>query len=86
MGDTPVYLEIIEAGNALRIAAVDGITADEVVFQVPLKTSRSEIEHLAIQKLRWVQAKQAGSGKTQPRDATDQKKRPGGKPGRGIYV
>ena len=74
MNDHSVYLEMIAVGNAVRVAAVDAVTGDEVVFQVPEHTSRAEIERLAIAKLRWRQGKD------------DPKKGPGSKPGRGITV
>lgn len=67
-----IYLEIVGIGNAVRVAAVDGVTGDEVVFQVPEHTSRVEIERLAVAKLKWKQDKDAN------------KKRPDSKPGRGI--
>ena len=74
MGGRDIYLEIVGIGNAVRVAAVDGVTGDEVVFQVPEHTSRAEIERLAVAKLKWKQAKDANE------------KRPGSKPGRGITV
>jgi len=74
MTDREVYLEIQVLGNAARVAAVDALTGEEVVFQVPAKTSRHEIETLALAKLNWKLSKDA------------QTKRPGDKPGRGIKV
>lgn len=74
MAGNYIYLEIVGVGKAMRVAAVDAVTGEEVVFQVPEKTSRVEIERLAIAKLRWKQDKDA------------KKKRPGSKPGRGIQV
>ena len=72
--DREVYLEIQVVGNAARVAAVDAETGEEVVFQVPKHTTRVEIETLALAKLNWKLSK------------TNEIKRPGGKPGRGIKV
>ncbi|MBR9826337.1 MAG: hypothetical protein GYB36_11140 [Alphaproteobacteria bacterium] len=72
--DREVYLEIQVVGNAARVAAVDAETGEEVVFQVPKRTTRIEIEHLAMAKLNWKLSKIA------------QEKRPDDKPGRGIKV
>lgn len=73
--DREVYLELIQLGNALRAAAIDAATGEEVVFQVPSKTSRPEIERLAMAKLDWKLRKDSGN-----------KKRPEEGSGRGIKV
>jgi len=70
-----IYLEIVGIGQALRVAAVDADTAEEVVFQVPKNTPRAEVEYLARAKLNWKLKRNA-----------DKKKRPDSKPGRGITV
>lgn len=75
MTERETYLELIEIGGSIRVAAVDSQTGEEVVFQVPKNTSRSEIESLAVSKLSWK------LGKTD-----SNKKRPDSKSGRGITV
>jgi hypothetical protein len=51
MPDNRIYLEITEIGKALRVAAVDAASGEEVVFQAPSHTPRAEIERLAVAKL-----------------------------------
>lgn len=75
MADREIYLEIIQVGNSARVAAVDSATSEEIVFQVPAKTPRSEIERLALAKLDWKLSKSRGN-----------KKRPDSGSGRGIKV
>ncbi|ABI65831.1 hypothetical protein [Maricaulis maris] len=48
-----IFVEIQKVGNALRVAAIDGATAEEVVFQVPARTPRADIDTLARAKLAW---------------------------------
>jgi len=81
MSDRDIYLEITQLGNAVRVAAVCSATGEEVVFQAPIKTPRSEINRLAMSKLNW-KLRQDTSGGVTPA----QKKRPGSKPGRGIKI
>ena len=75
MADREIYLEIIQVGHAARVAAIDSETGEEIVFQVPVKTSRPEIERLALAKLEWKLSKD-----------TANKKRPDTGSGRGIKV
>jgi len=81
MSDREIYLEITQLGNAMRVAAVCSATGEEVVFQAPIKTPRSEINRLAMSKLSW-KLRQGSSDAPNPA----QKKRPGKKPGRGIKI
>jgi len=48
-----IFVEIQRVGNALRVAAIDSATAEEVVFQVPARTPREDIDVLARAKLAW---------------------------------
>ena len=75
-----IYIEIVGIGQALRVAAIDSETAEEVVFQVPKNTPRSEVEHLARAKLNWKLNRNSDQNKR------PDKKRPGTGPGRGITV
>ncbi|WP_323761165.1 DUF6898 family protein [Maricaulis sp.] len=71
-----IFVEIQKVGNALRVAAIDGATAEEVVFQVPARTPRADIDMLARAKLAWKLKRAAAN-----------EKRPGKGPGRrGIEV
>lgn len=60
-----IFVEIQRVGNALRVAAIDGATAEEVVFQVPAKTPRADIDVLARAKLAW-KLKRASANKKRP--------------------
>ena len=60
-----IFVEIQRVGNALRVAAIDGATAEEVVFQVPAHTSRASIVDLARAKLAW-KLKRAASNEKRP--------------------
>lgn len=81
MTQREIYLEILAVGQALRVAAIDAETAEEVVFQVPKHASRSEIERLAVAKVEWKLKRLAGEGDSDP-----EKKRPDTGSGRGIRV
>jgi hypothetical protein len=78
MSDREIYVEIQQVGGSVRVAAVDAATGEEVVFQVPPRTTQAEINQLALAKLAWKM------GRTDP-DNPDEK-RPGTRPGRGISV
>lgn len=78
MSDTGIYVETQQVGGSVRVAAVDAATGEEVVFQVPPRTTQAEINQLAQAKLAWKM------GKTAP--GSPDEKRPGPRPGRGISV
>ncbi|WP_417488744.1 DUF6898 family protein [Maricaulis sp.] len=78
MSGREIYIEIQQVGASVRVAAVDAATGEEVVFQVPVRTTRAEIDQLALSKLAWKMSKTAAEGPDE--------KRPGKKPGRGISV
>jgi len=69
-----IIVEFIELGKAVRVAAIDALTGEEVVIQAGIKTPRSEMERVVLAKL----ARRLG--------LTSESKRPGDKPGRGIKV
>jgi hypothetical protein len=77
MEEREVLLEIQAIGHAARVAAVDSLSGEEVVFQAPHDAPRWEIEHLAMAKL----ARRLGLSYGEP-----EQKRPGDKPGRGLKV
>ncbi|SDL95973.1 DUF6898 family protein [Maricaulis salignorans] len=78
MSGSEIYIEIQQVGGSVRVAAVDAATGEEVVFQVPVRTTRAEIDQLALSKLAWKMGKAAAK--------SPDEKRPGKKPGRGISV
>lgn len=83
MSDHGVYIETQRVGGSVRVAAVDAATGEEVVFQVPLRTTQAEINQLALAKLAWKMGRPVGGSS----DSTDpDEKRPGTRPGRGISV
>ena len=77
-----IYIEIVNAGSALRVAAIDAETGVELVFQVPSNTPRRDIDQLARAKVSWKLSRMENSTD----DADETKKRPGQGPGRGIRV
>ncbi|MHA6288501.1 DUF6898 family protein [Maricaulis sp. CAU 1757] len=82
MAGREIYIEIINVGPALRVAAVDAETGIEMVFQVPSNTPRRDIDQLARAKIVWKLSQLEGQS-----EAPDEtKKRPGQGPGRGIRV
>jgi hypothetical protein len=52
-----VILETYQVGNALKITAIDEQSLEEVSFVAPLSASKHDIERLALQKLRYKEAK-----------------------------
>lgn len=75
MSGREIYIEVIAIGNALRVAAVDAETGEELVFQVPKNTPREEIDALARAKVHWKLDRNKGK-----------RKRPDTGSGRGIRV
>ncbi|MEN0652115.1 MULTISPECIES: DUF6898 family protein [Hyphobacterium] len=71
-------IEFIDMGHAVRVAAIDVETGEEVVIQAPKSASEAEMKRVAVAKL---DRKLGLSG--QPKA---EKKRPGTGPGRGIKV
>ena len=78
MNGREVYIETHQVGSSVRVAAVDAATGEEIVFQVPVRTSQAEINQLALAKLAWKM------GRNESSDPNE--KRPGTRPGRGISV
>ena len=78
MSGREIYIETQQVGGSVRVAAVDAATGEEVVFQVPVRTTQAEINQLALAKLAWK------IGRTETPDPDE--KRPGTRPGRGISV
>ncbi|WP_339744900.1 hypothetical protein [uncultured Maricaulis sp.] len=78
MSDREIYIETQQVGGSVRVAVVDAATGEEVVFQVPPRTTKNEINQLALAKLAWKM------GRIDPESPDE--KRPGTRPGRGISV
>ena len=72
-----IIVEFIELGKAVRVAAIDAATGEEVVIQAGIKTPRSEMERVVLAKLALKLGKLG---------LTPESKRPGDKPGRGIKI
>jgi hypothetical protein len=47
-----VYFEHIAVGNSVRVVAIDSLTAVEVSIIGPLSAAKSDLERLALQKLK----------------------------------
>jgi hypothetical protein len=75
LADREIIFEFIDAGPAIRVAAIDVATGEEVVIQSPKSAARSDMERVAAAKL----ARKLG--------LTGKRKRPDDPPsGRGIKV
>jgi len=55
-----VYLEHQRIGNLVKVSAIHAATATEVSIQGPASASQNELETLAINKLKYVLAKNPG--------------------------
>lgn len=71
-------IEFIDMGHAVRVAAIDVETGEEVVIQAPKTASEAEMKRVVVAKL------DRRLGLT--RKGAPEKKRPGTGPGRGIKV
>lgn len=52
MADGEVYFEFVQVGQQMRVAAIDVATATEVVVITPVSATRSQMQQLALGKLR----------------------------------
>lgn len=71
-------IEFIDMGHAVRVAAIDVETGEEVVIQAPKSATEAEMKRVAVAKL---DRKLGLIAKDRP-----EKKRPDTGPGRGIKV
>lgn len=71
-------IEFIDMGHAVRVAAIDVETGEEVVIQAPKSATEAEMKRVVVAKL---DRKLSLISKGSP-----EKKRPGTGPGRGIKV
>lgn len=71
-------IEFIDMGHAVRVAAIDVETGEEVVIQAPKSASEAEMKRVVVAKL---DRKLGLTG-----EVKSEKKRPGETPGRGIKV
>lgn len=46
-----VFFEFLTVGNAVKVVAIDSVTAIEVSIVGPANAARSELERVALQKL-----------------------------------
>lgn len=51
-GDREVYFEFVKLGNAVKVTAIDSLTAIEVSVMGPANAAQSDLERVALQKLR----------------------------------
>ena len=51
-GGRTIYFEFTPVGHQVRVAAIDGATGIEVVIFGPARTAQSELERIAMAKLR----------------------------------
>ena len=58
-GNREVYFEMTRLGGAVRVAAIDGATGIEVTVMGPASALQSDLQKLALAKLKTRLAKQA---------------------------
>jgi hypothetical protein len=46
-----VYFEFVKVGNAVKVTAIDSVTAVEVSIMGPANAAQSDLEKLALRKL-----------------------------------
>jgi hypothetical protein len=46
-----VYFEFVKIGNAVKVTAIDSVTAVEVSIMGPASAAQSDLEKLALRKL-----------------------------------
>jgi hypothetical protein len=46
-----VYFEFVKLGNAVKVTAIDSVTAIEVSVMGPASAAKSDLERLALRKL-----------------------------------
>jgi hypothetical protein len=46
-----VYFEFVTLGNAVKVTAIDSVTATEVSVMGPANAAKSDLERLALRKL-----------------------------------
>jgi hypothetical protein len=51
-GEREVYFEFIAVGNAMKVTAIDSVTAIEVSVMGPVNASQADMKQLALQKLK----------------------------------
>ena len=51
-GPREIYFEHIAIGNAVKVTAIDSVTAIEVSIVGPASASQGDLERLALQKLK----------------------------------
>ena len=52
MNDVQVLFEFVQIGQQMRVAAIDSATGAEVVVIAPLAATRTQMQQLALAKLR----------------------------------
>jgi hypothetical protein len=52
MADGEVYFEFVQVGQQMRVAAIDVATTTEVVVIAPASATRTQMQQLALAKLR----------------------------------
>ena len=57
-----ILIEYAQVGNAVRVTAVDAATGTEVTFQAPATASQSDLNRMAVSKLKYVMGKKGAGG------------------------
>ena len=56
-----VYFEMVKVGNAVKITAIDSVTAIEVSVMGPANAAQSDLERVALRKLKARLEREGGS-------------------------
>ncbi len=67
-GTREVYFELYPVGDSMKVSAVDAATGTEVSIVGPVTLPQSELEQVALNKLNYVLARDAGDEKPSPLD------------------
>lgn len=52
MTDSEILFEFVQVGQQMRVAAIDSATGIEVIVITPISANRSQMQQLALAKLR----------------------------------
>jgi hypothetical protein len=66
MAETEVYFEFVQVGQQMRVAAVDAATGTEVIVITPVSASKSQMQQIALAKLRKKLAEAAATAPAGP--------------------
>ena len=66
MTDSEILFEFVQVGQQMRVAAIDSATGIEVIVITPISANRSQMQQLALAKLRRKLGETAEAAVTRP--------------------